>query len=98
MSLPTSFKSYFWDVDFKQIDPVKNSFFITKRVIDQGKTADVHWLVDKFGPEKIQEVIASTRDLSRDTGNFWADIFQMDKTKIPCLTRPYSPIPFGRFS
>jgi len=93
--LPDFLRSYFWDVSFEELEIKKHAFFVIKRVLDRGNLRDVHWLVKTYGKDAIKEVVMGTKDLARPTGNFWADMLGLDKSKIPCLQKPYSPIHFG---
>lgn len=93
--LPQPFKSYFWDVKFEELTTQSDAAFVIKRVLDRGNLSDIRWLVKTYGKEEIKKVILKTRDLSRPTGNLWADILGVDKTQVPCLQKPYSPIHFG---
>ncbi len=93
--LPAEFKKYFWDVDFADLNLEKDSNFIIKRVLDRGNTISLKWLRSKCSDAKISDVIKQTRDLSSQTANFWSDVFQLDKSQVVCLQKPYSPIPFG---
>lgn len=96
--LPVEFKKYFWDVDFDAVQVQKSGFFIIKRILDRGDTKAILWLRKNFSSTEIADVLIKTRDLSRPTANFWADILKLDKYKLPCLTKPYSPIRFGLYS
>ena len=93
--LPESFRPYFWDVRFEDLDAGTHSHLIIKRVLDRGNLSDIRWLIKTYGENAIREVVLTTRDLSRPTANFWADILGIDKAKVPCLQTPYSPIHFG---
>ena len=93
--LPDSFRAYFWDVRFEEIEVEKSSYFIIKRVLDRGNLFDIRWLLKTYGKEEIKKVVMLTKDLSRPTGNFWADLLGIEKTQVPCLQKPYSPIHFG---
>ena len=95
MSLPESLRSYFWDVKFEELEVKKHAFLIIKRVLDRGNLGDIRWLVKTYGKDAIKEVVMETKDLARPTGNFWADMFDLDKSKLLCLQKPYSPIHFG---
>lgn len=96
--LPTPFKPYFWDVDFNGLTAENSPNFIIKRVLDRGNTFAIKWLRENFSDEQIKSVLSKTKDLSRPTGNFWADLLKLDKSSMPCLTKPYSPIHFGLYS
>ena len=92
--LPASFKSYFWDIDFSKLD-LNNFQFIIKRVLDRGDTNSIKWLLSNYSRADIENTIMESRDLSAKTANLWADLYGMDRTKILCLQKHYSPIPFG---
>ena len=82
-------------MDFSRLDLSKNSEFIIKRTLDRGNTESLKWIVDYYPKEKIKKTILMSRDLSQKTANFWADVYNLDRTKILCLQKPYSPIQFG---
>lgn len=96
--LPQFLKPYFWDVKFEELDEKTQAFFVIKRVLDRGNTSDIQWLIKTYGRAEIKKVVMKARDLARPTGNFWADILDIDKNKVPCLRKPYFPIHFGLFS
>jgi len=96
--LPEAFRSYFWDVDFDKLSADKHSFLITKRVLDRGNTSAIRWLLKTYGTDNIREVLLISRDISRPTGNFWAGVLSIDKSTLPCLQKPYSPIHFELYS
>ncbi len=93
--LPKSFKTYFWDVKFEELEIRTHAHLIIKRVLDRGNLSDIRWLLKTYGKDEIKKVVMGTRDLARPTGNFWADILEIDKTLVPCLQKPYFPIHFG---
>ncbi|MBI2315187.1 hypothetical protein HYU93_04000 [Candidatus Daviesbacteria bacterium] len=95
MKLPRSFKQYFWDVDFNKVSLEKSRSFILKRLLDRGDTSALKWVADNFQKEDIKALLLTSRDLSPKTANFWADFLGLDKRKVVCLQKPYSPIPFG---
>ena len=94
-SLPDSFKSYFWDVNFDSLNLKQNKSFILKRLLDRGDTQALTWLKGNYNIEEIGELLLSTRDISAKTANFWADFLQLDRSKVLCLQKPYTRIPFG---
>lgn len=91
--LPEFLKPYFWDVEFNDIDVEKSKHFIVKRAIDRGNTSAVKFVIKTYGLDAIREVVLTTRDISRPTGNFWADMLNLDKKQVPCLQKPYEPLP-----
>ena len=93
--LPKSLLPYFWDVNFNELKIRKHAFLIIKRVLDRGNLHAVLWLFITYDEAKIKKVVMETKDISRPTCNFWADLFDLDKRKVRCLQKPYSPIHFG---
>ena len=65
------------------------------RVLDRGDTGSIKWLLNNYSKDEIENTIMKSRDLSQKTANFWADLYNMDRTKILCLQKHYSPIQFG---
>ena len=96
--LPEYFRGYFWDVDFDRLGKSSHYYLIIKRTLDRGDTKSIRWLVKNYGIEKIKEVLLITKDLSRVSGCFWADMLSVGYEKFPCLQKPYSPIHFGLYS
>ena len=41
-------KSYFWDADFKEIDPQENRAYVLKRILNYGDERAVTWMFDNF--------------------------------------------------
>lgn len=97
-NIPIKIKSLFWDIDTSKLGVTSSPHFIIKRVLDRGNTNDVNWLLKEFKKEDIIETVSTSRDLSQKTANFWADIYNLNKSKVICLQKPYSPIPFGQSS
>jgi hypothetical protein len=93
--LPQKFYQYFWDVNPLEVNPSKSPEFVTKRILEYGKTEDVRWVKNNYGINTIKSVLLKYRDLSRKTGLFWSHILNIPKDKIKCLQTPYHPIPFG---
>ena len=93
--VPEFLRSYFWDVAFEKLKIKTHASLVIKRVLDRGNLSDIRWLIKTYGKDAVKKVVMSTRDLARPTGNFWADILNLDKGKVPCLQKPYFPIHFG---
>lgn len=94
-TLPASFKSYFWDVDFNSLNKEENKNFILKRVLDRGDTQALTWVTQNYNRKEIAELLFTVRDISTKTANFWADFLKLDRSKVLCLQKPYTRIPFG---
>ena len=95
VKLPPYFKPYFWDIDYNSLDLHDNAGFVIKRVLDRGNTKAIKWLFNNYSITTIKNILFEIRDISPKTANFWADALKLDKSKIACLQKPYSPIQFG---
>ncbi|KKQ28307.1 MAG: hypothetical protein UU14_C0045G0008 [Candidatus Roizmanbacteria bacterium GW2011_GWB1_40_7] len=95
MQLPESLRSYFWDVKFEDLDLKKSRTFILKRVLDRGNTKALSWLRQNYTNQEIEKLLLTSRDISPKTANFWSLFLGIDKRKVVCLQKPYSPIQFG---
>lgn len=93
--LPEFLGEYFWDVNFEDLDTEEHKFLITKRVLDRGNTIAIRWLVSTYGVGEIKSVVMSSRDLSPQTARLWTNLLGLPEGRVPCLNKPYSPIPFG---
>lgn len=94
-SLPESLRPYFWDVKFEELEVQPHAFLIIERLLDRGNTHDIRWLLTTYTQEQIKQVILTAKDLSRPTGNLWADTYNLPKEDIPCLQKSYTRIHFG---
>jgi len=84
MFLPKFLKSYFWDVDFQQLDIKKHRQFILTRILNYGDKKAIEWAKKIFSKNEIKKTILSSRSLDRKSLNFWSLIFGLDKI---CLKR-----------
>ena len=92
--LPDFLKPYFWDVDFKALDPDQKALFVIKRVIDRGDTKALRWLMRAYTKDQIRQLILTTSDISRKTASFWTKVLNLDPDQVPCLLKPYNREPF----
>lgn len=95
--LPESFRAYFWDVDFDAVEKC-DYIFIINRILDYGNTFDIRWLLKHYTKKNIKKVLHNSQNLSRKTANFWADLLDIDKSKVPALKKSYiPPLPLNFF-
>lgn len=94
-SLPDSFKNYFWDVNFNSLSLKEDKTFILKRLLDRGNTEAINWMKKNYSDREIKDLLQTNRDISQKTANFWADFLKLDRSKVLCLQKHYTRIPFG---
>lgn len=94
-NLPDSFKNYFWDVNFNSLSTKEDKSFILKRLLDRGNTEAINWVKKNYNEKEIKDLLQTSRDISAKTANFWADFLKLDRSKVLCLQKSYTRIPFG---
>lgn len=83
--LPLFLKKYFWDIDFKKLDPKKRSAYIIERLLELGNMNALHWVFKKYSQTTIKKIICQSPALSKKTANFWGLILEIPKNQIRCL-------------
>lgn len=94
-SLPSFLKIMFWDTDFDKLEILKNPHYIIKRVLDRGDTNAIKWLLKTFSKNQIVNTVTTSQEISRKTATFWASFYNIDRSKILCLQKPYTPTQWG---
>ena len=87
MVLPKFLQSYFWDVDFKNLDTDKYSHFILERILEYGDKKDLNWATEHLSKDAFKKTVFCSRSLSPKSANFWALILNLDKNNILCLKK-----------
>ncbi len=90
--LPKFLEKYFWDVEFKNIEPEACSQDILARLLEYGDGRAIRWMKKNFSRYQIADVLSHYRIVSPISANFWAVIFSIDKRKILCLQKHYLEI------
>jgi len=90
--LPVFLKKYFWDVDFENIDLDTHPQYVLARLLEYGDEKAVSWMKKNFTRRQIEDVLFHYRSVSPQSANFWAIIFNIDKSKVLCLQKPYLEI------
>jgi len=87
--LPKFLKKYFWDVEFSKLNKTVHSQFIIERILEYGDEKAVRWLRENFSPQKIKNVLTTSKTLSQKSANFWQIIFNLKREKILCLKKSF---------
>jgi len=83
--LPSSLKSYFWDVNLEDLNSKQHSRFIIERILEYGDQEAVKWVQENYERERIEEVIKNSHKLSRKSANYWALVYNLNKDQVLCL-------------
>ena len=70
-------KWIFWDVDFETIDVQAHVDGIMARVLERGLLADVQWLIDVYGLDRIHAFFkdVGSPEIGHRTRRFWRLVF-----------------------
>ncbi len=72
VSLPEFLKILFWDVDFDQLDSLKDRNFVVARVAEYGTDEAVRWLRKTYSNNEIAQALeASLHLVSQKTIGLW---------------------------
>lgn len=89
MKAPLFLKKYFWDIDFKKLDPQKRPEYVIERILELGDVRAVRWVFRNFKKEVIKKAIMTRRGLSPKTANFWATFFNIPHEEIVCFRKGF---------
>jgi hypothetical protein len=76
----------FWDTPLSSIDPVQHRDFVIERLLQYGGMEGIRWMLQNWGPAAIQNVVISSRNLSKMTAGFWANYFDLPPERVRCLS------------
>lgn len=85
--LPGFLKKYFWDVEFKKIDPKKSKIYVLRRILDYGDEKAVIWMYKNFKKSEMKNALSSFRGYSQKSANYWALILDIPKEEVLCLKK-----------
>jgi len=73
--IPQHARLLFWDINVETFDPQAYPRYTIERVLEHGDEPDVAWLLRVVSTQQIQDVLRTTRRLSRRSASFWALVF-----------------------
>lgn len=88
-SIPSKFHIYFWDVDFKTLNPSVKNLFVIQRLLDKGDLEGVSWVLKNFDQDTIKKTFTTLRDFSPKIGRFWQLYLNIPENEVLCLQKPY---------
>ena len=78
---------FFWDVDVKGLDTVKNKKFIIERLLQFGRPEQIKWMLARYSDSEIIEVVKSSRTIDKKTANYWTLHYHILPKEVLCLNR-----------
>ncbi|WP_449240492.1 DUF6922 domain-containing protein [Desulfoscipio gibsoniae] len=86
MPVPPEYtRPFFWDVDFYSLDTEADHFFIVERLLEQSDDKSFFWMLNYYSSQLLLNVVKSSRSLSRKTGLFWKNYFNLKEGELKCL-------------
>lgn len=64
-------------------------FYVVERLLENGDTEVVRWVLDRFDDELIRDVVCRSRKLSQRTARFWQQFFRIPEEKVLCLSKSW---------
>jgi hypothetical protein len=71
MQMPKDLKGILWDVDVKSLETTKHKRFLISRITEKGSWQAVQWLKKQYTLVDIKRTVASSKNTSARTKNFW---------------------------
>ncbi len=78
---------FFWDVDVKCLDTMKNKKFIIERLLQFGRPEQIKWMLARYSDREIIEVVKSSRTIDKKTAHYWALHYHILPKEVLCLSR-----------
>ena len=67
--MPQNLKPYFWDVNFEQLNILKDKDFIVTRLLEMGRLECAQWLFNSYDRNTILEIVNTGHNLKQATCN-----------------------------
>ncbi|NPV73105.1 MAG: hypothetical protein HPY89_04810 [Pelotomaculum sp.] len=83
--VPGWLKSYFWDVNIRDLDLKANRVFIIERLLNEGNHAAVRWLFRTYSEGDVKEAVLKSRGLSMKTARCWQNYFGLREEEMRCF-------------
>lgn len=80
--MPTELKKYFWDVDFEQLDKIKNKRYIISRLYCYGDFKTLKWVKENYTSKDIEDVARNSRNLKPLVANYLRQQFNLKKEEM----------------
>ena len=87
--LPRSAYCYFWDIDPAQLDVSAYPRYVIERLLEYGDFPELRWLFGRFSRQEIVDVLKRSRRLSLRSATFWAQVLDVPREQIRCLSVPF---------
>jgi hypothetical protein len=87
--LPLFLKRFFWEADFKGLNPAADKQFIIARILEYGDKKAIIWLRKNFTDNEIKKVVCRSRSISVKSAIFWQTLLGLKKNTVLCLKKSF---------
>lgn len=77
--VPSRFKNYFWEYNFRSLSPIKDEGLIISRLLEKGDMDCVKWIFNNYGEKTIRTVLGKGVNLTAQTVNFWNIVLELNE-------------------
>lgn len=83
-------KTYFWDINFDNLDENKSKRLVVERVLNFGNLKEIKLVIDHYGFSETKNTACNLSYIDPKTMNFLSLLFNIPKTKFKCYIRKQS--------
>ncbi|MFQ5456495.1 MAG: hypothetical protein ACE5EA_09900 [Nitrospirota bacterium] len=87
--LPDELIRYFWDIDAINLSVNRYTVFIIERLLEYGNESGIRWIFHQYSKDEICNILKNSRRLSTRTAHFWAEILDIHKEEVLCLSKSF---------
>jgi len=77
-------KKYFWDIDFRALDPEKHKRFIIGRMLERGNWPEFKSILEYYGQEQVKNILLNLRYMDKKSLRFCSFYFRIPKEDFRC--------------
>jgi hypothetical protein len=81
---------YFWEMDIRELDPIKSKRLIIERVFVMGTSKEINLIIKYYGTGEVVNVLKNLNYIDPKTLNFVSKLFKISLQSFKCYTRNQS--------
>lgn len=87
--LPKFLYPLFWDINPAKLEVDKHPKYVIERIMEWGDFPHVKWMLKNFTLSQLKAALCQTRNLSKRSAPFWANLLQINPEETKCLSKAY---------
>ncbi len=85
-------QSYFWDVDYSRLDPVRSKRLIIEHIFTLGNLQEIKTVSGFYGKQEVIKTLCALNYLDPKNLNFVSFLFKIPKKSFKCYQRRQSTV------